>query len=407
MAEFSAASLEWTGRIAKEERKRHGVYFTPATFRRQLWTRLPGDMQPARCLEPSLGSGEFIDDGLVRFPSAMWRGHELNAGMATSARERLAADIVEGDFLAAAPPPDWRHATDLVVGNPPYCVAPRAAVPTDLLPYVTGRANMYALFIARLLLDWLKPDGGIMALVLPKNFLTTSYYDKVRALLTERCRLIAVEHLEGGAWMDTDQETILVVAQTCTTPLTDAPHVVREGGRVWLCCGAGGSLRPPNTTTLKALGFAVKTGTVVWNQVKGHLRDAGDNDATLLIYASNVTKDGKIVLQRSMRNGKKQYVSAAGVDKPRMTGPFILLQRGYGNAAYALSPALVTAEDAPCYVENHLNVAIPVTDAARARVPWVMGRLVDERTKAWIREWCSKGALSKTELEEMVPIFMD
>ena len=44
-----------------------------------------------------------------------------------------------------------------------------------------------------------------------------------------------------------------------------------------------------NATTLEKMGLKVKTGQVVWNEVKEEL--SVDTENTILVYNSNITKD--------------------------------------------------------------------------------------------------------------------
>ena len=77
--------------------------------------------------------------------------------------------IIASDFF------EVKHSEkyDLIIGNPPYFVIRKADVPQDIVPLIFGRPNIYTLFVVRCL-GLLNP-GGILAFILPKNFLTCGY----------------------------------------------------------------------------------------------------------------------------------------------------------------------------------------------------------------------------------------
>lgn len=78
--------------------------------------------------------------------------------------------------------------------------------------------------------------------------------------------------------------------------------------------------------------------------------------------------------------------------------------RGYGNAfrlSYALVPETLTF-----YGENHINVITATTAEARAAFPRIVASLADPRTADFLRMFVGNGALSKTELESVLPIFL-
>ena len=149
------------------------------------------------------------------------------------------------------------------------------------------------------------------------------------------------------------------------------------------------------STTLADLGLGVKTGNVVWNQVKDALADEG----TLLVYSSNL-RNSELVLNNLSGNEKKQYVR--GLTKPTLSGPVILVSRGYGNT-FRFEAVLVDL--AEFYAENHVNVIYPKVAEAGAHLARVMASFTDKRTAQFIQWFVGNGSLSATELETLIPIF--
>ena len=82
-----------------------------------------------------------------------------------------------------------------------------------------------------------------------------------------------------------------------------------------------------------------------------------------------------------------------------MTGPAVLIGRGYGNKfifAHAMAPAGMNF-----YGENHINV---VTGPAPA-LERLKKSLEDPRTAEFLRMFVGNGALSKSEIEGLLPVF--
>ena len=150
----------------------------------------------------------------------------------------------------------------------------------------------------------------------------------------------------------------------------------------------------------------MKTGTIVWNQVKDRL-ESDATKGTLLIYASNI-KRGAFVSFSEGKNGKKQFLRSP---KPTLTGPVVLMNRGYGNSAYA--PDLLFIDEtnvgighAEFYVENHLNVIYPVSEEGRRNIRGVYEYLNSDASKEYIGIYTGNGAMSKTEISKMLPIIL-
>lgn len=386
VAPFRPTSLALHKSLSKEERQAEGIFFTPAPLRRKLFEVLelhgpPGG--PATVLEPSFGSGEFLHDAKAKWPTATLYGVEKNPTLFRSIPDTMGT-LTCTDFLVYPPRP-----VDLVLGNPPYFVT-NAKDPACM----TGRGNIYVQFIYKCLMDHLNP-GGLLAFVLPTSFYNCSYYQPCRDAIRAYTTVLHCETLEGGFY-ETAQDTMLLVFKK--TPSTTNPHFVTIQGHAMLSPHARElEVLLAGTTTLKALGFAVKTGEIVWNE---HKSDLHDTEGTLVLYTGNIVGTS-VVLKETMTAGKKQYIR--GCKKEPVQGPALLVCRGYGNAfrlSYAFVPAGTTF-----YGENHINVITATTAAAKALFPRVLASFADARTAAFLRMAVGNGALSKTELESVLPVF--
>jgi adenine-specific DNA-methyltransferase len=285
--------------------------------------------------------------------------------------------LANADFMEYSAEP-----VDLVIGNPPYFV-----VTTKEPAAMKGRGNMFVLFIYKCLTKHMI-DGSVLAFVLPTSFYNCSYYEPCRKYIKDNTTVLHLESIDANFY-ETAQDTMLMILRKGSS--TQNPYVLERGGGVYLTPFAPEIRRLIEaTTTLKSLGFSVKTGEVVWNQEKDKLSDSG----TPLIYASNIV--GNEIRLGPMKGGKKQYIQGFGTP---IKGPAILIPRGYGNK-YKFAWTTV-ADGFEFHGENHVNV---ITGPA-ASMPRVKASLANPKTLEFIRMFVGNGALSKTEIECVLPIF--
>lgn len=396
MSEFSKLSLSLTEQLSKKEKKDMGIYFTPRKIVRALIENLP-QREFGHIIEPSCGSGEFLRalDVLATHIDAI----ELNdiifdATVAAAGEIPYTSAVVfhKANFL------EWGGgaavAADLVIGNPPYYVCSAGDIPRQYKKYIAGRPNIFCAFILHA--HTLLASGGIMAFVLPKSFMNSAYYSSIRSFLVETGTILNILDFAAADFLDTEQQTIGFIYQKGGG--TNGKYVFSRAGGIYfttaqekleeLCRGS---------TTLEELGLSVKTGTVVWNEKKQLLTD---NDAeTLLIYNSNLSGAGTPLQFPQFRAGeKKQYIRA-----PARREPAIVVNRGNGNAKYVFNYSFIDGTR-PYLVENHLNF-ISASAGARADFNRVLNSFANPKTMEFIELFCGNNALSKTELEKILPIY--
>jgi adenine-specific DNA-methyltransferase len=404
---FRASSTRFNKELAKETRASEGIYFTPRKVRELLFSRLGelGITAPARILEPSFGTGEFVLDARERYPGATVVGVEKNTQLYTAA-VATGATLHNADFLT------WSDGTqyDLIIGNPPYFVMNTDAMtPREKRDFaaanavcMTGRPNIYVRFIYDCLSRHLA-DDGYLAFVLPTSFYNCAYYQPMRSYIAENATVCCLENVDRPGFHDTTQETMLMIVRKRADPVR--PYFFDAGGSLYMTPHYE-ALRSlvAGTTTLRALGFGVKTGSVVWNQVKEKLVATAGAGAKLLLYASNISGGVMTVSPTGIvgtGGEKKQYVK--DLDKPTLSGPVILADRGYGNS-YTFNAVRVDLHD--FYAENHVNVIYSRggVDAA-VGIQRIMTSFADARTARFIEMFVGNGSVSATELETVLPIF--
>jgi adenine-specific DNA-methyltransferase len=402
--EFREASVVFNRQLTKEERSNQGIYFTPRKARDLLFTKLRdlGVHRPARILEPSFGSGEFLYDARTIYPDSQLYGVEKNEILFQSIGESIqgGAHLSCADFLewGVQTPPTPQRKADLIIGNPPYFIM--KIEPTEKKKYAnafTGRPNIYVIFLYKCLETHLD-EGGFLAFIIPTSIYNSSYYQPMRDYIYKNTHIRYVETLNKPGFYETGQETTLLILQKkeVSTPSSNE-YIFRSSSCLYISpfyTELQNITR--DTTTIAVLGLGVKTGNVVWNQVKDNLADEG----TLLVYSSNINKC-ELKLDNLGGTVRKQYVS--NLDKPTLTGPVILVERGYGNS-FSFNSVLVELP-AGFYAENHLNVIYPKTPEAIPNLQKVITSFRDERSKQFIKWFVGNGSLSATELETLMPIF--
>lgn len=373
--EFREASAFFHNSMTKKERAEEGIFFTPKKVRVRMFEKLTElKVNPRLILEPSFGTGEFMDDASLLYPSAKLVGVEKNPHLFLS---YSSTTTYCEDFLK------WSHPdkADLILGNPPYFVI------KGKYPCMTGRPNIYVLFLYKCLTQHLAPNGTL-AFVLPTSLYNSAYYQPMRDYLYEHTTICHLENLTKPGFYETTQDTMLLILQ------------LKQGPRDNFFFYKQVYLSPYSTelkelvqgaSTLSELGLGVKTGNVVWNQHKDALSDEG----TLLVYSSNI-QDGKLVFP-PLKSPKKQYIQ---LDKPVLEGPNLLVERGYGNG-YLFHYALIHQ---PCYAENHVNVIYP--KKPNSNLEQVVQSFKNPKTALFLKYFIGNGSLSATELETLFPIFV-
>ena len=383
--EFRDASKKFHASLSKEVRQEQGIFFTPKKVRDLLFAKLAEyNVSPSKILEPSFGSGEFLLDAKSRYPEAQIFGVEKNEALFKSVT-CPGAQLACCDFL------DWKGTADLILGNPPYFVLKAKEFKNS--EALTGRPNIYILFLYKCLKEHLDPDG-FLAFIIPTSLYNCSYYQPLRNFIHTHTTIRHVETLDKPGFYETGQDTMLLVLQN--RKMNDDYIFKSKSGNVYISPYYKELYDiTKDTLVLGDLGLGAKTGNVVWNQVKDKLSEAG----TLLIYSSNIN-NSELKLNNLLGKQKKQYVK--DITKPTLSGPLILVERGYGNSFRFNS---VRVDLKGFYAENHINVIYPRTPESVESLDRVLKSFQDERSIQFVKWFIGNGSVSATDLETIMPIF--
>lgn len=389
-----------------DTKKEQGIYFTPYSTVKQILDRVSAFTFKS-VLEPACGTGQFLEPIEQTLPGINITAVELNPdiyGEVTVGRPRT-TKVINGDFLKV----DFGlQKFDLIIGNPPYFVVPKNTVSRVYLPYLTGRPNIYILFILKSL--ELLNDNGILAFVLPNNVLNCHYYDKLRHLIFTDFTIIDILPQKNAAYVDTDQNTcVMIIQKKHPAALNEKFKVRLQSTSVsFTVFNTPELVHKMNdllkgTTTLASLGFDVKVGNVVWNQCKDILTD--NETDTRLLYSRDIGDNGTLNLQAppASKTGdttKKNYIRKSGT-----RDTMLLVNRGYGKGKYVFKYCLVDSPSFSYLVENHVTCIYRSDGASSAAYQVVIESFNDPRTLEFVQLYFENNAINTTELKYILPIW--
>lgn len=395
---FSDISINLTNKLSSEYKKERGIFFTPPTIvNRTIEELIKYDLDISNILEPSCGSCEFVCRIMSKYPNASIDCVEYDKTIFDQISE-LTNDkisIVNKNFI------DYKITKkyDLVIGNPPYFVMKKKECPSKYSEYLEGRPNIYLLFILKCL-DLLN-HNGVLAFILPNNFLNCSYYNKVRSHINKKYSILNIIDCDDG-FIDTKQATHILIIQN-KKPTDNSKYTLSIHDYVLF--NTNYNVKRINnlyegSTSLNKLGFNVSVGKVVWNQVKDKLTD--DDSKTLLIYSGDI-KNNLLEIRKYSNHQKKNYIDCEGYNNP-----LLLVNRGYGKGKYTFNYCLIDI-DKPFQVENHLICISPRIDTDKGELVDKYKKIIqsfdDSRTSEFVNLYCTNDAMNTFELQYNLPIY--
>ena len=400
--QFSSLSKELTKKLGSKEKKDNGIYFTPNSIITDMIDECKKHNKKIKTvLEPSCGSCQVVNKVDKAFENIKIDGIEFNNTIFTEIKElehTNNTNLINDDYLKYDPEKKY----DLIIGNPPYFVMSKKEVDAKYHQYFTGRPNIFVLFIIKALGEL--NMNGILAFVLPKNFLNCNYYNELRKHITENFKIVSVKDHSNEKYIETGQDTITLIVQKKNKKKINCKYVLKFGeNTIFNTIDGIKKLKKyfKGATTLKAMKFEVKVGTVVWNQVKDKLTN--DNTKTRLIYSSDIV-DNKLSIKEYKNPEKNNFIDQEG-----STDLLLVVNRGYGKGKYKFSYCLIDTEK-EYLVENHLICIKSLEELERnillEKYNLIINSLKSEKTKSFIELYCGNNALNTKELAEVVPIYL-
>ena len=401
MEKYSDLSKKLTKNIDTNEKKKNGIYFTPATIiKKNIDALNPYFSKIKTVLEPSCGSCEFLNYIDTNTSNVEMTGIENNQIIYDEIKKisfKNPTQIINTDFLEWSPTQKY----DLIIGNPPYFVMKKDDVSTEYYDYFDGRPNIFTLFIVKSL-HMLTPNG-ILSFILPKSFTNCLYYDKLRKYITDKYSILELIDCSDDSFIETKQETILFMVQNRTNPGKNAKYMIHISDYTILNTPENiVKMRElyKDSTTLNKLNFSVSVGNVVWNQCKAILTD--DTKKTRLIYSSDIV-DSKLVVKEYTNKEKKNYI-----DKPGSNDVILVINRGYGVGDYQFHYCVIDV-DYPYLVENHLICVKYGAQKTKPELLQLYNKIIQslnhEKTNEFINLYFGNNAINTTELNYILPIY--
>ena len=395
--EFSDISKSLTNSITKAEKKTQGIFFTPPETVINMINKVKSLKSSLESiLEPSCGSGEFIDYLTKYFTDSKITAIELNNMIFESIKNKQSNNInlLNEDFIKYTD----QNKYDLIIGNPPFYVMKKHEAPNDYHEYFDGRPNIFLLFVIKSL-KMLKSDG-ILSFVLPRNFINCLYYDKTRQFIDKNFKIHFIEDCDDE-YIDTKQDTIIMVVQKKDNPDNSSFTLKVSDYTIFGTIDNIAKLKTyyNNYKTLNELNFRVNVGNVVWNQCKSILTD--DNTKTRLIYSGDIADVDTV---KKYKNSEKKNF----IDKDGETGPLLVMNRGYGVGQYKFEYSLINI-NSKYLIENHL-ICLRYKDGISdneliSKYKKIMKSLSNKKTQEFIMTYFGNNAINTTEINYILPIF--
>ncbi|HEX3529089.1 MAG TPA: N-6 DNA methylase [Thermoanaerobaculia bacterium] len=398
------------------------------------------DVDPIACLFARFNLGLLLSRALLSWMQAHPR--RVPGALPLYQRdtlETLAAQM-EGEQDRITPP--LLGAFDFVVGNPPYRkVSPLSASLREAFQdSLYGHPNAYGMFL-HAGIDMLRP-GGRLGFIVPRSMLSGLYFQNLRRMIETRTSIEELSLLaeRKNVFPQVLQGTMVIIFRK--TEIGEGPsgdHPVRtaivrtaaelgNGGPGHVTSRVAQVARRLNGTTIwfvsdqertyslldkilgkhpllgdSAVGCPAKTGPVVWNRVKPHLRPRGGDGTLPLVWATDVGRF-RFALATA---GDTRPAYLEETEKTRglvTTGASVLIQRVTADEqAHRIVASLSGLPARQRYfVENHLNLLQPVS-AAYIDLHYLLGIVSSDIVEFLFRSMNGNTQVSATELN-LLPV---
>lgn len=402
--QFSKLSHELTKKISIYEKKKNGIYFTPNDIIKLTIENIIEYKKDIKTiLEPSCGSCEFINYINKTFTNTIINGIEFNKTIYESIKDIKSdinnINIIESNYL------DYNDGIlyDLIIGNPPYYVMKKKDVDKKYSNYYDGRPNIFILFIVYSLTKL--NNNGILSFILPKNFMSCLYYNKLRHIISQKYKILNIIDCSDSSYIETQQDTIIFIIQNCKDIKDNHKYILEKNGNVIFNTIENIEIIKElyeNSKTLNELNFEVNVGNITWNEHKDILTD--DDTKTRLIYSSDI-KDSELIKIDYKNNEKKNYIDKDGNNKL-----LLVVNRGYGKGQYKFNYCLIDIEK-NYLIENHLICIKYKEDIDREELKnkykEIITSFTNIKTEEFIKIYFGNNAINTSELQHILPIYIN
>jgi adenine-specific DNA-methyltransferase len=403
--QFNQLSIDLTRCLSKKDKKDNGIYFTPLDIIKLMFANIDLYKENIKTiLEPSAGSCEIINYIDKIFTNVSITGIELNKiiyenikKISNVSENQNNIQLLNLDYLDYLSDEKF----DLIIGNPPYVVLKKAKIDKKFSKLYDGRPNLFILFIIHSLQKL--NENGILAFILPSNFMNCLYYNKLRELISKKYKIISIiDCSSNNSYLETQQDTIIFIIQN--TNIHDNSKYILEKNNNIIFNTEENIIKIKelyeNSTTLNEMKFDVKVGNITWNEHKEILTD--DNKKTRLIYSSDI-KNNKLINVNYKNDEKKNYI-----DKQGNNDLVLVVNRGYGKGKYKFNYCLIDI-DYNYLIENHLIYLKYRLNINREELKDLYNKIIksftNKKTNDFIMIYFGNNAINTTELQHILPIY--
>jgi type I restriction-modification system DNA methylase subunit len=397
---MSTLSKNLTKLLTDKEHKTDGIYFTPPQDVQYIVNKIfKYKKDIVDILEPSCGSCEFIRYIDDKFKNLNIHGYEINTTIYKHIKDlkfRNKVSLYKQDFLKHSS----QRKYDLIIGNPPFY-----EITYDSKYFNTKKINIYLLFIVESLK--LLKTKGILAFVLPVNFLNNKYCNEFRKCLKSNYKVLSIHLFEESNYINTSQATCLVMIQNTKNFPSWEKYSIKISDTLFFNSNANISKLNliKSNINLNSLECSVKVGNVLWNEHKDKLYSSNHTskkDKVRLIYNTDIN-NGKITTNTN-DNNKKGYIDNAQLKKKPQSGPLLIVNRGYGTGKYKFEYAIYNSK-IPVFFENHVLIITPPHKNDLQLLENIKKSFDDKRTLSFIETIFTNNAINVHEMEYIIPIY--
>lgn len=345
---FTDLSIKLTKEISKDIKKKEGIYFTPPDtikFIINLIKPLFNSYNSINILENSCGSGEFIiylNQLLSNIKITAIEKNKIIYNNILHLNNHY-INIINTDFFIYD---NNNNNYDLIIGNPPFAVIDKKLINNEFLNYFDGRPNTFIIFLLKSLK--ILNINGILAYILPKNFLNCLYYNKTRKFIIDNYSILNIINI-NDKYLETNQETILIIIQNNKNNISNDFFIIKNEFIIFNTKENINFFKDiyQNSTNLYNLNFNCKIGSIVWNENKKLLTN--DISKTKLIYNSDISNK-QLKIKNYKNTLKKNYINLKGYKEP-----LLVINRGNGISSYKFEYCLININE-EFLIENHLII---------------------------------------------------